>query len=392
MSELITTRRTDFRWQLLSTVSAATLILCAATASAAHASESDHPTVWIELGGQLERVGGGSDPFLPPFAMNPLPPTVLQSPTPDIYAPVSPAGAQKASLYDFGEEGKITFQPSGSNWNFSASLRYGRSSNTRDAHQQAFATSQYPNPLADLAYQLPTAILKVPLFADFQSKTTESHIILDFQAGRDVGVGSFLSNISVGVRAADFTSHSKIGMIARPDAGYYIQKAGTKKHPRYFHRPNHTDYIASAYDARSFHGVGPSVSWTGDVPVLGNENGALTLDWGVNAAVIFGRQKSKGAHHTSARYYKGLQTGTPPPGVYSVYDHPTRTHNRSHSVAVPNVGFLAGFSFRYPNAKVSFGYRADMFFGAMDMGIDQRDTKDRNFHGPFATISIGLGG
>jgi hypothetical protein len=95
---------------------------------------------------------------------------------------------------------------------------------------------------------------------------------------------------------------------------------------------------------------------------------------------------------TSARLYHGSATGTPAPGVSTVYNHPPRIHDRSRSVVVPNVGVLAGFSFRYPNAKVSFGYRADMFFGAMDMGIDQRDVKDRTFHGPFASVSIGLGG
>jgi hypothetical protein len=41
---------------------------------------------------------------------------------------------------------------------------------------------------------------------------------------------------------------------------------------------------------------------------------------------------------------------------------------------------------------VSFGYRADFFFGAMDGGIDTRNTSTVSFHGPFATISIGLGG
>jgi hypothetical protein len=31
-----------------------------------------------------------------------------------------------------------------------------------------------------------------------------------------------------------------------------------------------------------------------------------------------------------------------------------------------------------------------MFFGAMDVGIDARRTADRDFHGPFARISIGF--
>jgi hypothetical protein len=65
---------------------------------------------------------------------------------------------------------------------------------------------------------------------------------------------------------------------------------------------------------------------------------------------------------------------------------------RSRSVVVPNVGGFVGMSLRFPNAKVSLGYRIDAFFGAMDGGIDTRKTYDRDFYGPFATISIGLGG
>jgi hypothetical protein len=64
--------------------------------------------------------------------------------------------------------------------------------------------------------------------------------------------------------------------------------------------------------------------------------------------------------------------------------------NRSHAVAIPNVGGFAGISLKFPNAKVSLGYRGDFFFGAMDGGIDVRKTYDRNFYGPYATISIGL--
>ena len=59
-------------------------------------------------------------------------------------------------------------------------------------------------------------------------------------------------------------------------------------------------------------------------------------------------------------------------------------------VIVPNVGGFAGLSFRYADAKVSFGYRADFFFGAIDGGIDARKSETLGFYGPFATISIGL--
>ena len=67
MSELITQRPglSDFRWRLLATVSALTLL--ALTVSEANAEDSDRPTVWIELGGQLSRLENSQEPYAPPF-------------------------------------------------------------------------------------------------------------------------------------------------------------------------------------------------------------------------------------------------------------------------------------------------------------------------------------
>ncbi|HWA31303.1 MAG TPA: hypothetical protein VG867_09400, partial [Rhizomicrobium sp.] len=59
---------------------------------------------------------------------------------------------------------------------------------------------------------------------------------------------------------------------------------------------------------------------------------------------------------------------------------------------VPNLGGFAGVSMRYSNAKLSLGYRGDFFFGALDGGIDTAQRTTVGFYGPFATISLGLGG
>jgi len=47
---------------------------------------------------------------------------------------------------------------------------------------------------------------------------------------------------------------------------------------------------------------------------------------------------------------------------------------------------------RFPNAKISLGYRADLFFGAIDGGIDKVKRENVGFYGPFANISVGIGG
>ena len=66
--------------------------------------------------------------------------------------------------------------------------------------------------------------------------------------------------------------------------------------------------------------------------------------------------------------------------------------NRARNVTIPNIGGFAGISFKYADAKLALGYRADLFFNAMDGGIDTRKSENVGFYGPFATVSVGLGG
>jgi hypothetical protein len=61
-------------------------------------------------------------------------------------------------------------------------------------------------------------------------------------------------------------------------------------------------------------------------------------------------------------------------------------------VTVPNLGGYIGASMKYRNAKISFGYRADAFFGAMDGGQDVAKDYTRAFYGPFLNVTIGMGG
>jgi hypothetical protein len=99
-------------------------------------------------------------------------------------------------------------------------------------------------------------------------------------------------------------------------------------------------------------------------------------------------------HKTEVRYRTGGNSGffkSYGPLLTQLYNAP-QPQTRSRSVIVPNIGGFAGVSFRYSAAKVSFGYRADFFFNAIDGGVDTRKNEDRGFFGPFVTISVGLGG
>lgn len=395
MSELINARRhAGLRHQLLATASAVSLLT--ATALQAKAAEADRPTVWIELGGQLNGLQDKQEVYAPSFVAL----------TPSDFTP--PQEAETSPKYGLDEIAALTFQPKNSDWMFSASIRYGRTSSNKRVHHQT-----YPNP-----YVVHGTVIRtndpVPSFSTFTTlpfaarftdasvKQNESRTILDFQAGKDVGLGLFgrnaTSSLELGVRFAQFTSKSQVDLKEDPDF-HFSAYTQTFVIPPRSSRPGRTIYLQSVSQAfhsyvghleadRSFHGVGPSIAWKSSLPVAGHpEDGELRFDWGVNAAVLFGRQKARVQHQTTGYYGYGTFYQ-----YRNQISHHSTHHTRSRAVVVPNAGGFAGLSFRYSNAKIALGYRADFFFGAMDGGIDSRKTYDRNFYGPFATVTIGLGG
>ncbi len=408
MSELMNIRanHSDFRWRLLASVSALTLIGNIYGLQSADAdSDSDHPSIWIELGGQLEQQTGQGDAYSPPFVVN--------NPDSLAYKPISPIQLEKAPLFSTGLDGKITFETSGTEWIFSAAIRYGRSNGRKDFNQTHRAGQKahftvfpvYPPGGPYGGYngypQMRTTTQHVTEFANAQVTQRQTHAIVDFTVGKEVGLGMFggggVSNLNVGVRFAQFVSRASASIHARPDADFATYC------PTYIYPTLHTRFptakfcrvglgfhsnAATIESRRSFHAVGPTVSWNASLPILGNpQAGTLNLDWGANATLLFGRQRASGSHQTSGHY---IQSGAVPrfPTQYTKRGN----FSRSRAVVIPNVGGFAGASFNFPNAKIALGYRGDFFFGAMDTGVDTRTTKTVGFYGPFATISIGLGG
>lgn len=375
MNELIQTQgsQRNRRLCLLATASALTLASSAFVQACAETRDTA-PTVWIELGGQLQRDDGGQSPFAPKFALGPRPD----------FETFSPTGSQHLPRYSFGGEGKITFRPEDSDWTFSASVLYGRSNRDKSYHdQKTYAIT------GTLAPIFPTFSVPSYLFSDLRAQHSESHTVLDFKAGKDVGLGLFgqhgESTLDIGVRFAQFNSKSNVSLRSVPQAleskyVAFVQKSLPVTHQR--------SYFATQTASRSFHGLGPTISWDASGVVAGHDDRAeLTFDWGVDAALLFGRQKVRVHHHTTETLHSTAMTQIP---TEALYTRRPPTSIRSRSVIVPNLGGFAGLSVKFPNAKVSLGYRADFFFGAMDGGIDTRKSYDRNFFGPYARIGIGL--
>lgn len=375
------------RHRLLATASAFVLTGYLASAGAAHAEDADRPQIWIEAGGQFAQMSDAWEPFAPRFDAK-----INTSIFP------SPLEAQRPPLSAIDAGGKITFQPADSDWVFSAAMRFGRSSSKR-------GIEAHTNPPSAIDIQsLPSIGIvqtykHAPLgeqFVNALARNEEHHKLIDFQAGKDVGLGLFggggTSVVSAGVRYAQFTSSSQATIGADPD--FHFSYKYVRGIPPYFPslylkipQQHWHDYAAHETISRSFRGIGPSLSWEGSVPFAGQKDTSeLSFDWGINAALLFGRQRVRGHHDTQANGRTAFNTHPTLPYPHRYY-HPSR----SKSVTVPNVGGFAGLSYCYPNAKISVGYRADFFFSAIDGGIDTAKNENRGFYGPFASISVGIG-
>jgi hypothetical protein len=381
MSELHNTQNaTNIRQTLLATASAFALVAYASLPQAALAADKDRPTIWIEGGWHFESVSGDADPFVPPLDAE-----ARATGLPSLTAIENSLGRT------YGAEGSISFQPKGSDWVFIASARYGRSQTTRRIISNKIVAGP---PLKKSEFQSGafSTVTITPTFAAYASHSvnnSEAHAIADFQVGKDIGIGLLGHGtdtvIGFGARYAQMNAKSKAHSYANPDVTFsqgYVGTAGFHKY--YIKFPNHRS-AALAERTDNLHALGPSLSLKNTTELLGTvDEGQVALDWGVNAAVLFGRQKAKTSHHSTVSYVKGT-------AVQSVNAYPPVNRTRSRMVVIPNIGGFAALSYRFPNAKLSAGYRADFFFGARDSGFETRSTADVGFHGPFATISIGLG-
>jgi len=327
------------RRKLLTSVSATTLFVSAYTVGEALAANaaSDRPPVWIEIGGDYFQLDDSWQKFNPPFASN------IPGDLP------SPMSVERSPVSAFDWEGKLSIQPEDSDWVLKAAVRFGHAGG--DSKVLKSLTSTSPKQ-----------------FVDYQASASERHTILDFTVGRDVGVGLFggtgTGTLSGGVRMAQF-----------------ISRAAADLNHTFVYAKYDNVFDATTQEHRNFHGVGPEITWEASQPILENTDlGKVAIDWGLNAAVLFGRQRATLQQTVNYIHRHYVQYSSVKPA------------GRVRNVTVPNVGAYVGLSMNYRNAKISAGYRTDFFFGAMDGGIDTAKSYDRGFFGPYASVSIGLGG
>ena len=309
---------------------------------------------------------------------------------------LTPENGQKWPHAGFDWEAAFAFQPADSDWDARIGVRYGRSKRGNTAHLSqpkqiptnfsgipcTYLVTAYPS----FAFLCDAAIHGT--FSDTLGSSSEKHEMLDFTIGRNFGIGLMghegKGRLAAGVRFADFSSRNDFNINVMP---YYALGFNF-----------HDIYEAQTDEKHGFHGYGPELTWDGSNTVWGNVMtvGSVNVDWGANAAMLFGQQtvtllRSHMFHcHTS----QGGNVPSSCPGDAPDYfaTKPDYTITRSQNVTVPNLGAHLGLSYNYDNAKISAGYKIDAFFNAIDGGQEAADKFDRMFYGPYVNVSIGFGG
>ena len=124
-------------------------------------------------------------------------------------------------------------------------------------------------------------------FADAKASQSESHTVLDFQAGKDVGLGMFGSHgssvLSAGVQFRQFGSKSNTAVRALPDLQYPtapINSFAALQHTEY-NKYTFTPTLPWRTVSEAFRGIGPSVAWSSSARLANvSDSGELTLDFG----------------------------------------------------------------------------------------------------------------
>lgn len=400
-------RRFTKRSHLLATVSVLALLTTGISEGPAAASDASNPAVWIEIGLHSDQVKDSNKGFALPFG--------------DLVQQAGAAG----SFFGFmnlsrsnGEDGRISFRPDDTDWVFSATVRYGRAQGKGHFHQSEALTTNpflafhttiptYPFPYHRTVYK---PLRETASWVDADTVSAETHYTLDFEAGRDVGLGLFgrgsVSTFSAGVRFAQFTSALNVkNFDSQPDVHLshfqYMHPtlaffpSGVKTVPWYFSGNSEVwhDLAGNPHSSHNFVGIGPTISWDASAPLAGNpDSNGFSLDWSLNAALLFGKQKNNIHHKTvgpgecyGPRPVLNARCVAPP-----AYQN-TSTARSTKNVTVPNLGGSIGISYRLRNMKVNVGYRADYFFRVLDTGLPGQGAITRGFAGPFASISVGLG-
>jgi outer membrane receptor protein involved in Fe transport len=351
----------------------------------------------LEIGGQIQRHDAKGEPLHPTAA------DVFEGPL-DIF------DESQARDLDWGDGGelKVTWRPNAGPWSISGAVRFGKTNG-----QQQASFEQASDPVCAFAGALAsycTAFADIPKYAGLTAASQieradapvydlEEHLIADFSAGVDVGLGGLdRSRFSGGLRYARLESTTNAELYGIPEwnipAGFYY--FGTNV--------THNLVNVTAAARRQFDGFGPQISWDAAKALIHlGDSSSLDVEWSLGAAVLFGDQEASIATTARTRYYSTdptsygfYLTGSTTVGnlisPYQTTIEPPENLARSSSATVPTANGSLGLSYEAGAFSVGAGYRWERYFDAIDGGYAEHESVDRTIDGPYFKLSVGFGG
>jgi hypothetical protein len=190
-------------------------------------------------------------------------------------------------------------------------------------------------------------------------KEKESHVVADFMAGRDFGLGKGLAQFQFGIRVADLSAVTQ--------AQLNFAQTATVRNFYSSTTVNQSGQAAVGTFKSRFFGAGPRAAFTDSVPLEGKWSAEFA---GGVAALIGNRTLNVSITESPGGFFSAGYGG---------------------SAVIFNADAWAGLSYRFtPSFKIIAGLRTDYYnnalltFNPVTGGLQ---TVDRNFWGPFLRLT-----
>ena len=301
------------------------------------------PTITFWLEGALSYTGGGNYnvPSLPGLG-----------------APFTSLNARSGPEVAFGFDYQFQNQP----WHLVFDFRYGRSG-TSTANSASTSTST-------------TTTNQGPQFSSFPSTTTtnnsttaqaterERHLVADFMAGRDLGMGTNAYQVQFGVRIADLRASATEASATNSNGQRTFYSGGCTC---VVTQPTSSSSTSYASWNSEFFGVGPRVAIAGSVPI----RGSWYFDYGAGVAgLLANRTFNVNVWNSTGTFFLAS--------------------NASDGFVFNSDAMLA-LSYHFtPNYKFSVGIREDFYANALttyNVSTGGLNNVNRIYWGPFARLT-----
>jgi hypothetical protein len=319
----------SLRGSLLTGVSA--LALSASAAYGQTGAQNTPPTLTIWGEGARFWTGGGS------FNLPTIP--LIGAP----YTSLSPLrGYEGAVGFDY----RWPNQP----WHFVFDIRYGRTRTATSSSSsfRSFVSFPFSTPFFTFLATSTTAS---------QSTEHESHLVVDFMVGRDLGIGGTTPELQFGIRIADLRANAHMDESGRRT--FYSSIS-------FFSSATASQTAVGDWSSR-FFGIGPRIAIVGGIPIVG----PWSVDYAAGIAGLFGDRKFTASVTSSNGTSFYLST--------------------SDTAFIFNADASLALSYAFtPNFKASVGIRGDFYSNALttyNVSTGALQNIDRSYWGPFFRLT-----